>query len=82
MKRTPLMIFSEGWRTLLGIPVNVLRDLGVMGARRALRITRSIPFRFISRLLAVVAFFGAIVGLIADWPTVVAILDWLRARLP
>lgn len=71
----PISCFSEGFKWLLGLPVDILMWLGIINPAKERQVKASSVFKIISGFVTIVGFFGSIVSIVVGWDQFIA---WIK----
>ncbi len=75
---SPVSALAEGVRRILGIPVWILEQVGLISSSRGERVLESRVFGVVSGSVALLGIVASIVGLAADWDVVEKFWNWLQ----
>ncbi|MEO7963657.1 MAG: hypothetical protein ABIT38_07075 [Gemmatimonadaceae bacterium] len=73
----PVSALAEGVRKILGLPVWILEQVGLISSSRGERVLASRLFGVISGSVTLLGIVASIVGLAADWDVVEKFWNWL-----
>ncbi len=73
--KNPIKLFSRFMKRLTYLPIYILAEFGLLSPKLAKKIYMNIVFKFISNLIAFIAFFSAVVTIVLGWSDFMIIIN-------
>jgi len=78
--RNPLKAFRSGIQFVLLVPVYIVNWFGLTSDGLLLRISRNVMFNLFSRIVSIIEFASAVVGLVVGWEEFITIIKSILGR--